>query len=112
MAGVLTVHAMRNTRFNKDNINQFTALELRNTCSVANTRLREYCQDMGFDEYPYILSTCATPQQMRGWLLYHFPDEYYTGQVEVGICAGRHVNRGIKYTTDGSFPNVAGMRRF
>ena len=67
---------------------------------------------MGFDEYPYIVTSRATPQEMRGWLLYHFPDQYRVGKVEVGMCAGRHVNRGIKYTADGNFPDVAGMRRF
>lgn len=103
---------MRNNQFNKDNINQFTALELRNKCSIANQRLHDYCQKMGFDEYPYILSSRATPQQMRGWLLYHFPDEFYIGRVEVGMRAGRHDNRGVEHTTNGFFSDVAGLRKF
>ncbi len=112
MARVLTVHALRNRRFNQDNVNQFTAQELRNKCSNANLCLREYCQNMGFDEYPYIVTSRATPQEMRGWLLYHFPDQYHVGKVEVGMYAGHRVNRGIKYTADGNFSDVAGMRRF
>jgi len=112
MVEVLTVHAIRNNRFNMDNIHQFTALELRNKCADANQRLRDYCREMGFDEYPYILTSRATPQQMRGWLLYNFPAEFYIGRVEVGMCAGRRVNRGVEQTTNGYFTDVAGMRKF
>lgn len=112
MVIVRIVHAMKNNPFNKDNINQFTALELRKKCSIANQRLYDYCQDMGFNEYPYILSSRATPQQMRGWLLYHFPDEFYIGRVEVGIYAGYRVNRGIEHTTNGFFSDVAGEQEF
>jgi hypothetical protein len=115
MVEVLTVPPMN--QFNMDNINQFTALELRNKCASANESLREHCRNMGFNEYPYILSSRATPQQMRGWLLYHFPAEFYIGRVEVGICAGRRVNRGVQHTTSGIFSDVngnvvAGMRKF
>lgn len=95
-----------------DNIHQFTAQELRTKCSNANQRLRDYCQEMGFNEYPYILASRATPQQMRGWLLYHFPNEFYIGRIEVGIYAGYRVNRGVEHTTDGYFPGIAGMREF
>jgi hypothetical protein len=95
-----------------DNIHQFTALELRSKCANANQRLREYCQDMGFIEYPYIQTSRATSQQMRGWLLYNFPDEFYIGRVEIGSIAGYHKNRGIQYTTDGYFSDVAGMQKF
>ena len=117
MIEVLQVPAMKNNHFNKDNLNQFTLSELRTLCSTANHHLRNYCQEMGFDEYPYILTTHATPQQMRGWLLFHFPTEYHLGRMEVGSIAGHHVNRGVERTTDGRYFNVnnteiSGMHKF
>lgn len=112
MVGVLTVPANRNNRSNMDNVNQLIARELCCTCSIMNTRLRNHCQNMGFEEYPYIMTKRATPQQMRGWLLYHFPDQFYKGRVERGVCAGHRDNRGVEHTTNGYFADVAGMRKF
>ena len=103
-------------RQNMLNINQLTALELRTMCTTANTRLRDECIRMGFDEYPYISITHSTPQQKRGWLLYHFPGEFYNGRTERGAIGGHRRNRGVVETTNGCFydadgAKVAGMKQ-
>ena len=101
------------TNFDKDNINQFTASELRAKCSSANQRLRIFCQDQGYSEYPFILTSRATPRQMRGWLLHHFPSDFYIGKCEIGIIAGHHVYRGVEHTSNGFFSDgIAGMKKF
>lgn len=94
----------------KGNVQQFTAVELRVICSNAGHRLRKFCQQERFPRYPYILTSRATPQQMRGWLLYHFPSEFYIGRIEVGAIAGRRVNRGVEQTANGKFYNVEGVK--
>jgi hypothetical protein len=84
--------------------------ELLATCAVANDTLREHCLQQGFEEYPYIILRRATPQQMRGWLLYHFPQTYSTGRMEHGIIAGKRLNRGVAFTNNGIFYDVAGAQ--
>ena len=86
-------------------------------CRHANTVLQRHCASEGFDKYPHIIVALASPQQMRGWLLYHFPREYYNGSMERGAIAGHRVYRGIESTHNGSYYNnngerVAGMKRF
>jgi hypothetical protein len=102
---------------NMDNINQYTLTELKKLCSSANQRLHDACRSEGFTQYPYILTTRATAQQMRGWILYHFPGEYYNGRIEIGLIAGLRIHRGVQHTADGYFycdniTQIAGMREF
>ena len=99
------------------NVNQYTKTELKVICSNANTALQRHCAREGFDRYPCIIVARASPQQMRGWLLYHFPREYYNGSSERGAIAGHRVNRGIEITHNGVYrgndgARVAGMKRF
>jgi len=96
--------------YDLDNVNQFTKTELVVMCNQANHRLRVHCMRKGFKRYPCISVTRATPQQMRGWLLYHFPQHYYNGPIERGAIAGRIQNRGVEVTPNGTLWNGAGKR--
>ncbi len=100
----------------RDNINQYTLAELRSICSVANQQLYDGCKNWGFDKYPYILTTRATAQQMRGWLCYHFPSQYYIGRSERGANGGHLTNRGVEQTDEGwivcAGRAIAGMKSF
>ena len=79
----------------KWNVRELVKSELRG--HVRNALDVLYSHNFSNEDDFYINIAHASPQEMRGWLLHHFPTDYKAGAQPDGSEGGHKKNRGIEY---------------